>query len=65
MSSTPSPFSSRLVNAIAILISVVWTVSFIADIVVADYDPSPFVHLAMMAVVGAAFGHTLITRGEK
>lgn len=53
-------FDKRIVNAIAILVSAVWAVSFIADIVLDSYSPSPFVHLAMMTVVGAAVGHGFV-----
>lgn len=63
MSNGNSPFPSRLVNGIAILVSLVWTISFVADIVVTGYDPSPFVHLAMMAVVGATVGRSFISNG--
>lgn len=53
-------FDKRLVNGIAILVSTIWAISLGADIIVKDYDPSPFVHLAMMAVVGAVVGHGFI-----
>lgn len=64
MTST-SPYSPRLINGIAALVAAVWTISFLADIFLSTYDPSAFIHLAMMAVVGATVGHTVITRGEK
>ncbi|MGH2373034.1 MAG: hypothetical protein ACRDIC_06090 [bacterium] len=54
--------SARLTAYIAILVSIVWTMSFIADIAIPAYDPSPFVHMAMMAVVGAAFSHTVLKK---
>ena len=54
----------KLSNAIAIVVTVVWTVSFVADIVLKSYDPSPFIHLAMMAVVGAAFGSSVLKGGD-
>lgn len=60
----PPPFSRWLVAGIAILVSVVWTVSIIADIFVQGYDPSPFVHMAMMAVVGAVVSHGFIKGGD-
>lgn len=58
------PFDRRLVNGIAILVSSVWAVSFICDILIKAYDPSPFIHLAMMTVVGAALGHGFIKGGD-
>jgi len=33
-----------------------WAASIIADFLVKTYDPSPFVHFAMMGVLGAIFG---------
>ncbi|MGH2374566.1 MAG: hypothetical protein ACRDIC_14750 [bacterium] len=57
--------SARLTAYIAILVSVVWAVSFIADILIPTYDPSPFVHLAMMTVVGAAFSHSVLRRNHR
>jgi len=56
-------FDKKLVTGIAVLVSSVWAVSFIADIVIKSYDPSPFVHLAMMTVVGAVVGHGFIKGG--
>ena len=46
----------ELSTFIAITVTVVWATSFIADIFIPGYDPSPFIHLAMMTVVGAIFG---------
>lgn len=63
MANGNGPFDRRIVNGIAILVSFVWAVSFIADIVIPGYDPSPFIHLAMMTVVGAAVGHGFIKNG--
>ena len=53
----------KLASAIAVVVTAVWTVSFVADILIKNYDPSPFVHLAMMAVVGAAFGSSVFKNG--
>lgn len=44
----------KLTRIIVISVTVVWVLSFMADIFLPTYDPSPFVHVAMMAVVGAA-----------
>lgn len=59
----PPVFDKRLVTGIAVLVSTVWGISFIADIVLKTYDPSPFIHLAMMTVVGAVVGHGFIRGG--
>lgn len=56
-------FNPRLVTGIAVLVSTVWAISFIADILLKEYDPSPFIHLAMMTVVGAVVGHGFIKGG--
>lgn len=58
------PLDPNVINGIAILVSIVWAASFIADILIPGYDPSPFVHLAMMTVVGAAVGHGFIKRDD-
>jgi len=39
---------------------VVWVISFVTQLVVPEYEPSNYVHLAMMAVVGSSFGISLI-----
>jgi uncharacterized membrane protein len=54
-----------LSNVIAVVVTVVWTASFLADIFMEEYDPSPFVHLAMMAVVGAAFGTSMFKKSQR
>lgn len=47
-------------NAIAGVVTVVWAASFIADIALAEYSPSPFVHMIMMGLAGATFGQGFI-----
>lgn len=46
----------KLTFGVGITVTVIWAASFVADIFVRDYDPSPFLHLAMMTIVGALFG---------
>jgi len=67
VASPPKPprFPKSLVVGIAVLVSGVWTASIMADIFVKPYDPSPFVHMAMMAVVGAVVGHGFIKGGDQ
>jgi uncharacterized membrane protein YeaQ/YmgE (transglycosylase-associated protein family) len=60
-----SPISQPIANGIAIVITVVWAASFIADIFIKDYDPSPFVHFIMLGVAGAIFGHSFFKSGER
>lgn len=58
------PISPIVSTAIAIVVTIVWAASFLADIVVKDYDPNPLVHFVMLAVVGAAFGHSVLKNGK-
>lgn len=41
-------------------VTTIWALSFIADIIIADYSPSPYIHMAMMAVLGALFGREVL-----
>lgn len=42
-----------------------WAASFVLDAVVKTYDPPWTIHALMMVVAGAAFGSTLIVKGDK
>ncbi|MDQ3574289.1 MAG: hypothetical protein M3404_05105 [Actinomycetota bacterium] len=44
---------------------VVWVTSFLAGLFIREYAPSPYVNLALMAVVTASFGVSLLDRKEK
>lgn len=46
----------RIANGIAVTVTAVWAISFIADLFLKSYDPSPFIHMMMMGVAGAALG---------
>jgi len=61
----PPVVSPRIAAGIAIVVTAVWSISFLADIFVKDYDPSPFIHFLMMAVAGAALGHGFLKTGGK
>lgn len=52
--------NTKLVNALAIVITVVWAVSFILDATIVRYDPPESVHALMLIVAGAAFTGTII-----
>ncbi len=54
--------SNRTINGIAIVVTAVWAVSFIADIALSSYEPSPYLHVIMMMVAGAAFGTNIVRR---
>lgn len=50
----------KVSNAIAVIITIVWAASFMADIAIDEYSPSPFVHMIMMGLAGATFGQGFI-----
>lgn len=55
--------SSRLKTGIASVVTTVWAISFLVDIIPRlDYEPSPFIHLAFMLILGALFGERLVRR---
>lgn len=54
----------RLSTWIALVVTTVWALSFVADIFITGYDPSPFIHLAMMTVVGAIFGKNFLVTND-
>lgn len=41
---------------IAMVVTVVWAASFVADLAVKGYDPPGAIHVAMLAVVGFFYG---------
>ncbi len=53
---------ARLRIAIGVLVSLMWSLSVLADMSLADYEVSPLIHMAMMTVVGALFGNELLKR---
>lgn len=55
----------KLAGIIAVVITVVWTVSFLADLLEPRYDPPPTVHALMMLVAGAAFAGSVTGRSRK
>lgn len=55
-----SESNNKLAIGLAVVITAAWAISFLVDIVVKDYDPSPSVHGLMLLVAGAVFGEGLI-----
>jgi hypothetical protein len=49
-------FPTWLVNTTAVIVVLVWAVSFIVDILTENYEPPVALHGVMMIVVGALFG---------
>jgi hypothetical protein len=58
----PYRLSQNVVNAVAVVVTIVWGISFIADILVPDYIPPTNVHMALMVVLGGVFGSQFIKR---
>lgn len=54
----------RLAPYIAVVITAVWVLSLVVDAFSTSYEPSPYVHAAMMAVVGALFGEHIWRRSR-
>jgi hypothetical protein len=50
-------------NAISLVICAVWSISYLADILLKSYEPDPKVHLALMIVIGGPQALNLIRGG--
>ena len=47
---------TRLEVVLATVVTTVWTISSLADAFLDHYEVSPFIHFAMMGILGAIFG---------
>jgi len=56
---------SRLLAIVTVVVTVAWVVSFLAPIVVPDYQPPQEVNIVMMAVVGLFVQLTMKSRNPK
>ena len=56
--------NNRIATNLAIVITILWAISFIVDIVVKEYDPPATVHALMMIVAGAVFGEGFLKPGK-
>lgn len=56
---------ARVINAIALIVTFVWAFSFVADILVDEYQPSAFIHFAFMGLLGGIFGFRLVGRSDQ
>lgn len=54
----------KLTTGIGVVVTAVWAASFICDIVMSAYDPSPYIHLTMMAIVGSLFGKAAFDKSQ-
>lgn len=61
---TTGGLQRKFVDTLGWLITGAWAASFLLDAAIRDYDPPVSVHALMMVVAGAAFGSSLIHRGD-
>lgn len=59
-----SELSPYVINAIAIIVTLVWAGSFIADVTVSGYNPPSQIHVVMLGIVGSIFGFQIVHRGN-
>jgi len=57
-------FPEWLVNGIAVFVLLMWGISFVADILSADYEPPIALHGAAMLILGAIFGVQVVRRNR-
>lgn len=55
--------SGQVMNIMALVVTGVWGISFLADIAVPGYSPPPDIHFFPVAAVSALFGINLLGRG--
>lgn len=56
--------SPVVINTIALVVTVVWSASFVADILIMSYSPPSAIHVAFMVILGGIFG-VQIVQGKK
>jgi hypothetical protein len=52
--------NKKLINVIAVVITAIWSISFILDAINPRYDPPESVHALMLIVAGATFTGSVI-----
>lgn len=52
-----------VINLMALSVTLIWSVSFVVDMVATSYDPPASINAVMILVVGAVFGGSVIRRG--
>ena len=55
---------AKVINGIAIAVTVVWSASFLADMMMPEYNPPSQIHTIMLAIVGAIFGFQVTRRNK-
>ena len=51
-----------VINGIAIVVTLVWAASFVADVTVEGYNPPGQIHMVMLGIVGSIFGFQIVHR---
>lgn len=54
----------KIINFIALIVTLVWAGSFIADISTITYNPPPQIHTVMLSIVGSIFGFQIVGRSK-
>lgn len=57
--------SPLITNSIAVIVTIIWASSFIADIAMDEYQPPTSIHVAFMVVLGSVFGLQLVGGRDK
>lgn len=57
-----STVDNRILNGIALVTTLVWAASFVADVVMPAYSAPIGIHSAFLAVLGGVFGFRLVGR---
>lgn len=52
-------------HVVMLTVTFIWAASFVADVALDGYAPSPYIHAAMMTILGALFGREIIGRNDK
>lgn len=51
-----------VINGIAIVVTIVWAASFVADVSLGRYNPPGQIHMVMLGIVGSIFGFQIVHR---
>ena len=61
-SKSPNIIAPYVINGIAVVVTLVWAGSFIADVMIQTYNPPPQIHMVMLGIVGSLFGFQVVHR---
>lgn len=60
MTNGKGPVDPTITSGIAIVVTALWTISFVVNIISPAYDPPPAIHAAFMLIAGGIFGYQII-----